>query len=363
MSELRESRLVYVAPAEGRSGVGDYASDFLASVRPHFKDVVEYRIDTEGNETVRDVIRHVRAVRRAVREAQADGPVIAHFEQSAGSLSAFWAAKLPKEVPVSATIHDAPRPVWWPFKTRLLINNRILHHGVHYPLRFASEYIERWGSKGHTVIALTSIGATEAGRYLPDTQAYATRIFVPPRADVAPVTERPVAVGLFGHVYKGKGFDLIDRLRARVDDDIDIVVAGRGTEALPPTEGVTILGEVNDAAEDDFFGSIRYLVVPYSKDNRYGKVWAASSAVSRAYAYGTPIVCVLDGSLAETAGEGGALGVEGGIEELADAVNASVRDGETMARLGDEVQSLRRERTIDNCAVPFLDAWRAAVGG
>ncbi|MFZ2238364.1 MAG: glycosyltransferase family 1 protein, partial [Gordonia amarae] len=310
MTDLAQVRLVYVAPAHGRSGVGDYATDFIDAIRPHVLEVIEYRIDTEGSERLSEVVRHMRGVRAAVRKAGDSGPVIAHFEQSAGSLSTFWAAALPAVVPVTATIHDAPRPVWWPFKTELLTRHRLMHHAVHYPLRPLSDAVQRRVSRNRTVFTLTTIGADRTRQLLRSSRVVPTRIFVPDRDDTIAVTDRPPAVGLFGHVYKGKGFDLIDRLRAGLDDGIDIVVAGRGTENLPPTPGVRILGEVNGADEDAFFTGIRFLVVPYSKDNKYGKVWAASSAVARSFAYGTPIVCILDGSLAETAAEGGAVGVD-----------------------------------------------------
>ena len=362
MTPLAETQLVYISPAEGRSGVGDYATDFVNAVAGNFRGVTEYRIETDGAETVRDVARNVRGIRRVVRREMQRGPVIVHIEQSAGSLSTFWAALALRSVPVTGTIHDAPQPVWWPFKTKLLCRSRLLHHGIHFPLRPVTMALQRRATKGQSLVTLTSIGAEQTQRTMSEADVAASRIFVPERAPLPPLIERPIAVGLFGHVYKGKGFDLIGDLREKLDDDVDIVVAGRGTQDLPPTEGVTILGEVNGSDEDAFFASIRFLAVPYSKDNRYGKVWAASSAVSRSYAYGTPIVCVLDGSLSETATEGGAIGVDGGIHGIADAVNKFVRDEATLERLGDEVATLQREHSLEQCVVPFVNIWRELSG-
>jgi polysaccharide biosynthesis protein PslF len=354
---LRDTRLVYVSPSPGSSGVGDYASDFVDQVRPYFKDVVTYWVDSDGDETVADVVRSVRAIRTLAKRTASQGPTIAHFEQSAGSLAAFWGSVLPRSIPVTATIHDAPQPVWWPFRTRLLMRHRLLHHGAHYPFRFAINALQRRVSSGRVVLTLTSIGAVKFKELQPDSHPRATRIFIPDRPRLRPLTERPMAVGLFGHLYKGKGFDQIGRLRTLLDDDIEIVVAGRGTEAVSSRPGVRVLGEVNDADEDAFFDSIRFLIVPYSKDNPYGDAFPASSAVSRSFAYGTPIICILDGALVETAAEGGALSVPGGVDDIAARANTAVRDDESLRRLGAELAHLQAERTVANCVTPFLDAW------
>ncbi|MBY4382824.1 glycosyltransferase family 1 protein [Rhodococcus fascians] len=357
MAPLAETRLVYIAPSAGRSGVGDYADDFLDSVRDHFLEVIEYRIATDGAETVRDVLTNVRAVRASVLAAEKRGPVIVHFEQSAGSLSTFWASWLPRRIPVTSTVHDAPNPAWWPFKTKLLYRFRLLHHAVHYPTRPLIAALQRRATRGRTLFALTSIGADNVGMQMTGSTAVASRIFVPARDELPSLAERPAAVGMFGHVYKGKGFELIGRLREQLDDSIGIVVAGRGTDTLPTTEGVQVLGEVNDEKEDAFFASFRFLIVPYSKDNPYGKVWAASSAVSRSFAYNTPIICILDGSLVETASEGGAIGVEGGIDAIAAKANSIICDEDQLRTSEAEVRTLRQARTIDRCAQPFLHAW------
>lgn len=356
-SSLRDVRLVYVAPAYGRSGVGDYAVDFANEIRGHVGELIEYNIETDGDETLKSVLRDCRQVRALALASAHQGPTIVHFEQSAGSLATFWGSFLPKSVHVTATIHDAPQPVWWPFKTRLLMKHRLLHHGVHYPLRFVTNALQRRACDGRTVVTLTSIGAHNVKLRQPKADARATRIFVPTRPELVPITERPLAIGLFGHVYKGKGFDQIDTMREILAADVEIVVAGRGTEALPSREGVTVLGEVNDEDEDRFFESIRLLAVPYSKDNKYGKGWAASSSVARSFAYGTPIVCILDGALQEAAVEGGAVSVDGDAAAIAHRVNEIIRDEDALTKLGEEVSQLQQQRTLANCVKPFLDAW------
>ena len=363
MAVLSDTRLLYVSPAPGHSGVGDYAFDFAAEVRPHFKELVEFWVDTRPRETARDVIRNVRRIRAVAKDALADGPVIVHFEQSAASLTPFWGAMLPRRIPVTATIHDAPQPVWWPFDTRLVSSHRLLHHGVHYPFRFAINALQRRMCRGRIVVALTSVGARDTGLRMRGADARATRMFIPPRPAVASLTERPLAVGLFGYLYRGKGFDKLKELRAHLDDDIEVVVAGRGTDTLPAEPGITVLGEVNGSEEDRFFERIRFLVVPYGKLSRYGVPLAASAAVARSYAYGTPIICNLDGALAEIATEGGAVSVDGDISEIARRANTAVRDEETLRKLADEVSWLRAEHDVTKCAAPVLNAWAEIAAG
>jgi polysaccharide biosynthesis protein PslF len=360
---LRDTRLIYVAPAIGHSGVGDYAADFVAALRPHFKEVIEFWVDAGPGESARDVIRNVRKIRALVDAYASDGPTIVHFEQSGASLTPFWGAMLPRRIPVSATIHDPPHPVWWPFTTRTVIRHRLLHHAVHYPLRSVSNALQRKASDGRLLVALTSIGAEQSRRHLPNADVRATRMFIPPRPALAPLTERPLAVGLFGYLYKAKGFDKIKQLRAHLDADIEIVVAGRGTEAVPKEPGVTVLGEVIGSDEDRFFERIRCLMVPYSKGNPYGRVYAASGAIARSYSYGTPVMCNLDGALPEIAAEGGAIGIDGDITEFARRANAVLRDTEALRTLAEEVAVLQAERTAAACAVPFLHAWAEIATG
>jgi glycosyltransferase involved in cell wall biosynthesis len=356
VAALNETRLIYVSPAPHSSGVGDYAADFVAGLKPYFREVTEFWIASYGNETAREVIQNVRRIRELSRTPAKQGPVIVHFEQSASSLTTFWGAMLIRSAPVTATIHDAPQPVWWPFDVSAVKRHRVLHHGIHYPFRFVSNALQRRMCGGRITFALSTVGARNIKLRQPGADGRDSRLLIPARPRLRPLTERPLAVGLFGHLYKGKGFDTIDQLRARLDDDIEIVVAGRGTAAVASQKKVTVLGEVNGADEDRFFDSIRILIVPYAKDSIYGPSWAASSAVTRSFAYGTPILCTQNGALAEIATEGGAVCVEG-IAEIANRANTVVRDEESLLKLADEVDRLKVERTVSRCVAPFLDAW------
>jgi glycosyltransferase involved in cell wall biosynthesis len=352
---LSETRLLFVAPTPRTSGVGDYAAEFASELKSHFREVIEFWISDRA-ETVSDVARNLRTIRETAAQAAAQGPVIAHFEQSAGSLTAFWAAMLTRSVPVTATIHDAPQPVWWPFDTSTIKRHRALHHGIHYPLRFLIDALQRRMCTGRVLFSLTSMGAYNLALRYPGSDARDARLLISTRPALKPLTARPSAVGLFGHLYRGKGFDHIDRLRAELDDDIEIVVAGRGTDVLPARRGVRVLGEVNGADEDRFFDSIRLLVVPYTRDSLYGPAYFASSAVSRSFAYGTPILCTRNGALPEIAAEGGAMIVDG-IADIARCANTVAHDEATLRALADEVSRLQAERTAARCVAPFVDAW------
>lgn len=357
MAALKSTRIVYVAPAPGGSGVGDYAVDFASALVPHVGDLVQVQVAESHNATLRAVAREARRIRRLVDGYRRDGPTIVHFEQSGASLVPFWAAMMAPEIPVTATIHDPPQPVWWPFASRTVLRSRWLHHGLHYPLRPLSTVLQRRMADGRVLMTLTSVGAEETERRLRGTSVVTSRHFIPARPTLPPLTDRPLAVGLFGYLYKAKGFDGLARLRATLDDDVDIVVAGRGTEALPTVPGVRVLGEVNGTDEDDFFARIRCLLVPYAKNTLYGPVYAASGTVSRAFAYGTPCICSPEGALSEVAAEGGAVAVEGGVEALARRAGDIVRNSHDLNTLAEQIDVLKIDRSVTNCAVPLLNAW------
>ena len=47
---LRDHRLVFVAPDEGQTAVGDYAQDLVEALRPHFGEIAEVRTAGPGAE-------------------------------------------------------------------------------------------------------------------------------------------------------------------------------------------------------------------------------------------------------------------------------------------------------------------------
>ncbi|MDX6278786.1 MAG: polysaccharide biosynthesis protein PslF [Nocardioidaceae bacterium] len=357
MTALSDKRLVYVAPRFGASGVGDYADDFIAAVRPHVRDVVEVRFGPPRGDRWIDIWRHRREVRRAVADAGADNTIV-HCEMSGGSLAAFWATKGVRASTLSATLHDPPRPIWFPYLTRLIGRSAHVSYGLHRPLDPSSAWLERRAMRPFVLFALSTPGVEILERERMGAARHLSHLIIPERAPITPVIDRPRAVGLFGHVYRGKGFGALEEFRAALDPAIAIRVAGRGTEELDPIAGVEILGEVNGPDEDAFFASISALLLPYEHRFVYGHpVAPASSVLARAMAYATPAVCSNVGEFGIIAAEGGCLAVDGGGRELATAAQALLADDDRLRAAAAGVVAYRETQTVDAAIAPYLAAW------
>ncbi len=361
--DLREYRLVYVGPAEGQTAVGDYAENFAKAVTPLFGEVVQRRTLGPGAETVAEVRGH----RRAVAELIAGGPpgrVLVHAELAAGAVSAFWSIAGLRGVPVTATVHDPPQGIWWPARTKFVADHRLVMHALHYPLRPVSRMVEGMVNGDRPMVALSQIGADSIKAIYPDATVAAVPHIISQRPQLRPLTERPKAVGFFGHVYRGKGFEQIARIRRELPDDIVIRVAGRGTEALTGGPGVEIVGAVDGAAEDAFFDSVRAVVIPYGKRHFYAETYPASGSVAHSMAYRTPVVCTDYGALAELDERAGALVVRIGDQNaeqvaasLATAIVSLVGDDQRLAEFGRHVEAYREACSGPRTAEAFGRVW------
>ncbi len=361
--DLREYRLVYIGPAVGQTAVGDYAENFVNAVQPLFGEVVQRRTLGPGAETIAEVRGHRRAVAELVAGGK-PGRVLVHAELAAGAVSAFWSIAGLRGVPVTATIHDPPQGIWWPGRTRFVARHKLVMHGLHYPLRPVSRMIEGMVNGDRTLFALSQIGAQSIRDIYPNTDVAYAPYLVCERPKVRPVTERPKAVGFFGHVYRGKGFEQIARIRRELPDDIVIRVAGRGTEALPGGPGVEIVGAVDGAAEDAFFDSVRAVVIPYGKRHFYAETYPASGSVAHSMAYRTPVVCTDYGALAELNERTGALVVRPGdyhpdvvAPELAKAIVSLVDNDQRLAEFGRHVEAYREACSGPRTAEAFGRVW------
>ncbi|MDX1880214.1 glycosyltransferase family 4 protein [Mycolicibacterium sp. 141076] len=361
--DLREYRLVYIGPAEGQTAVGDYAENFVNAVQPLFGEVVQRRTLGPGAETVAQVRGHRRAVAELVAGGK-PGRVLVHAELAAGAVSAFWSIAGLRGVPVTATVHDPPQGIWWPARTRFVAQHRLVMHGLHYPLRPLSRRIEGMVNGDRTMVALSQIGADSIKAIYPGTTVAAVPHIISERPRLRPLTERPKAVGFFGHVYRGKGFEQIARIRRELPDDIVIRVAGRGTEALTGGPGVEIVGPVDGPAEDAFFDSVRAVVIPYGKRHFYAETYPASGSVAHAMAYRTPVVCTDYGALAELDERAGALVVRIGDQNpeqvassLAKAIVSLVDDDERLAEFGRHVEAYREACSGPRTAEAFGRVW------
>lgn len=371
-TNLREYRLVFVGPGEGQTAVGDYAQDFVTAVRPHFGDVIEVRTRGPGGDTVRDIRRYRRSVAAAV--AEAPNRVLVHGELAAGGAAPFWAIAGLPGTPVTATIHDPPQGVWWPAATKFMfgptLTRKLIFHGLHYPLRPLSTKVEGIVNGRRTLFALTDTGRRSIEQRYPHTTAVYVPHIVRDRPVIQPVQERANAVGFFGHVYRGKGFEQIARIRELLPDDIAIRVAGRGTEALPRVDGIEILGGVDGPAEDAFFGSVRAIVVPYGKRHWYDETYPASGVVAHATAYRTPVVCTAYGSLAELDEQTGAVVVRtSGTDQaavaagLARAIEALLGDTGRLTELGEYAEKTRQARSGAATAQAYAATWAQLLAG
>lgn len=364
---LRENRLVFVAPDDGQTAVGDYAQDLVDALRPHFGEIAEVRTAGPGLDTLADIRRH----RTRVRKLVADGPpgrTLVHAELSTGVMPTFWAVAGLSGVPVTATIHDPPQGLWFLARPRFIARSRLLTHGIHYPLRPLSRAIEGRVHGNRTLIALTETGRRSIERTYPRTHTAYIPHLVRERPVIVPAQDRPKAVGFFGFVYRGKGFDQIAEIRAQLPDDIEIRVAGRGTEELPRAEGIEILGGVDGAAEDAFFASVRAIVVPYGKRHFYAETYPASGVVAHSMAYRTPVICTGYGSLAELTPEHGVVAVPpaadpgaGVAAGLAAEITAVLGDEARLTELGANSERTRQERSPARTAEAFVAVWEQLI--
>jgi polysaccharide biosynthesis protein PslF len=369
---LQDFRLVFVGPKRGKTAVGDYSDDLTDALSPHFGEVVQVRTGGPGDESLADIRAHRRAIAAHVAEGQR-GRVLVHAELSAATLAPFWSTAGLSGVPVTSTVHDPPHGVWTPAGTRGIVRSRLLNHGIHYPARPLSRKLEGAVYGGRTLFALTETGRQSIAQVYPSTNTRYIPHIVRNRPDIKPAHERPRAVGFFGHVYRGKGFEQIETLRRLLPADIGMRVAGRGTENLQPIDGVDILGPVDGPAEDAFFESVRAMVVPYGRRHFYGESFGASGVVAHSIAYGTPQICTDYASLAELDERVGALVVRVNkvgapadpdtvSNQLAAAIMALVNDDARVRELGENTARTRQERSAVRTGEAFAAAWSEMLG-
>lgn len=360
---LTEYSLVFVGPAPGQTAVGDYSEDFVSAVRPYFGGVVEVRTGGPLTDGVREIRRYRRAVRKAIANA---GPcrVLVHAELAAGETGAFWSIAGLPDVPVTATIHDPPQGIWWPAGTKFLAKRRMLFHVIHYPMRPLSTAVEGAVNGRRTLFALTETGRRSIELRYPKTNPVYVPHIVRERPAIRPVQDRPKAIGFFGHVYRGKGFDQIERIRRELPDDILIRVAGRGTEALSGADGVEVVGAVEGPDEDAFFDSVRAIVIPYGKRHFYAETYPASSVAAHALAYRTPIVCTGYGSLAEFDEQSGVVVVPMDGTDVhqvppgfSAAIASLVNDESRLTQLGKNADRTRQDRSAPRIAEAYAAGW------
>lgn len=366
--------LIFIAPAEGTGGVGDYAEHVLADVREMFDVVHEIRTRGPEEDSLKDISRWRKELRSLERRYGKQNTIV-HAELASGCVGPFWVLRASRSVRRSALIHDSPYPVWWPTRNSNVIALMRMHWriGLWYdrierrllggPLR----RLERNTLRGVSVAALSDIGAAKISDMLGGVPVLSGRHYIPePNVDeIVPAADRPLAVGLYGHVYGGKGFDMLTHLRVEIPDEIEVRVAGRGTQKLAKMRGVTILGQVDGDEERDFFNSIRVLVLPYNRLHGRERVYPASGAAARAFSFHTPVISSRAGTLEEAEHDGGLLAAADvdpvtnavDVEALAATVVSIVGDRDRLRELQRETAELAIRRTIRGSLEPLVQLW------
>ncbi|MEO9326905.1 glycosyltransferase [Gordonia aurantiaca] len=365
--DLSGVRLVYVAAERSAGGVGNYSEVFAEMVRPFVADFHEVRHGRPGTDTISGLVARRRQVVDLI-EGAAGRPVVVHVELSGGSVESFWpTAGLDVRrgnVVVTATVHDPPGLIWWPARVGFMAKHKLLTHALHYPLRPVSRAVERAVAGSRTLFAMSDVGVRSLLAAYPRTTVRHAHMPVWCRGEVVAAPDRPRAVGLFGLVYRGKGFEHVERLRALLPDDISIRIAGRGTESLPRMEGVEILGGVDDADLADFFSSIRALVVPYGSRSPYGDAFPGSSVVTDAIAHLTPVVCTGHGALGELRTTGGVVVVDEDRDDpsttvagLASAAVELVNSRDRLSDMAIALKAMRAVREPEQVVRTYLETW------
>jgi glycosyltransferase involved in cell wall biosynthesis len=360
---LKEYRLIFIGPAVGETSVADYSENFIEAVNPYFADVVTHRTPGPGNATLADVRRHRRVVKDLVAEAP-PGRVLVHAELSTAAMAPFYAiAGINKDVPVTATVHDPPQGLWYFANTKFVHQHRLLRGGIHVPLLPLSRAIEGAVYRDRHLFALTEAGQRSIQRTFPKAHAHYVPCMSFDRPDIKPAQDRPKAVGFFGYAYRGKGWEQVARIRELLPDDIQIRIAGRGTQTLPGGDGIEILGPVDGPDQDAFFESIRVMVVPYGRRHWAAQTFPACATAASAQSYGTPVISTGYGPLEELTEATGAITVhpsddeDGVAKAVSEGILSLIDDRERLTELGLNAERTGHERSRAGTGRAFTRVW------
>jgi hypothetical protein len=162
---------------------------------------------------------------------------------------------------------------------------------------------------------------------------------------------------MFGHYYRGKGFGHIDRIRALLPDEIELRVAGRGTERIPPSAGVTVDGPVDGTAMTDWFAGVRLILLPYRR-SRIGGIqpFASSATLGLAAAHDTPSIALTSPVMTELTGAGGGE-VVADIETMVARTAELVHDDSALRLLAGKLASFRTTYGGTSAVDSMLQLW------
>lgn len=348
-------RVIFLAPRGGGSGIGDHATHLLDLVRDSV-DVVELRHGMPGEETFAQMMRFRREVQDLV--LQSPPGVVVHAEVGGGASQSYWAMRRLR-VRRTVTVHDAPRPYWFPTLTHALARSRAVRAGLLRALSPIHLAMERRFLAEVDILTMTDVGAlsirqTGLGRHVAS-----TRLLIPPCPSIVAPAHRPAAIGLFGHVYRGKGYELLTAIRSLLPDHIALRVAGRGTETLPRVRGVEIDGAVEGQALADWFASVRAVVLPYRRLPIGGiEAIAASGVHALATGFETPCVALASPSMTELANEAGCDALAT-LDLVVDRATSLAEDDEAARSAHARLQAYRVTRSPGQTRDAYLRLWGA----
>lgn len=391
---MRALRVLHLAPGPGvGSGIAAYAGLFRRSLSEC--GVEAWALDTEldGLNTLAGVRRYVDS---ALRAREDFAPDVVHIELGGGALGQFWAARalVRRGAPVVATIHDAPRPVWWPWRFQALGHPRLVSGSARRLSDARARAIERrMLARIRHSFTLTAAGATSIRTFtqatgtgrVPTVLPYPARSTGTPKACPGGPT---FEIGFHGYWYPGKQLELLVRAAAtlaRSHPAVRLTLGGGPSESAGRKQGHDLLRHVRRLvgqlgiepitsfpgflARADlhrFLARADVIVLPYAP-SRIGdyEVRSTSAAMHDAFTCATPVVAADTKALSEHLVDGvnGLLYPPGSARALTGLLRSLLTDPTLRARLAAGARQTQLGYSPDACGRAALTVYEQVVAG
>lgn len=322
-------RILHLAPglAEG-SGIAAYAHQYVAALQDAGLDVVRATPPWQPSTTNRfhEVRRYVRYVRDCVRHEQPD---VVHTELGGGALAQYWAhsALTAMSVSTCATVHDAPRPVWWPWHVEGVRQNRWSAAALNRLGSLPAHRHQRLVLNRTDAVFVLSMRGVHSTQILYDLSPLRTHLLPYPLAqhDLASRPNDPpppLVIAFHGFWYRGKGLETLLAAAARVHRsgrNIQLQLFGGPSRSAGQSDGeryraailrlaaqdgigdrVAAPGWIEDAALLPALQRCHVVVLPYELSPGVGNLVSSSAAMMDAYRAGVPVLATEVRALPET---------------------------------------------------------------
>jgi glycosyltransferase involved in cell wall biosynthesis len=320
-------RVLHLAPGTPLGGgIVAYSTLFRESLRMAGVAVETLEVPFTRVNDIRGTGRYVREALARARDYD-----LVHAELGGGSLREFYAAGAlgrRGDVPLCVTVHDAPRPVWWPFNFApirdVLVARRLVAIGLDRPaLRIERAVL----AAADAIFTLSSRGADAVATCFPGLPAAEVLPYpippAPPANGATPASagRSGLVVGFYGHWYAGKGIEtLLDALATAQTQQLDIrariwgvPLPGSGRTGSGYRRSVDrrlrrlrldrvadIPGHLPAAAVLQGLRSCDAVVLPYRNAPRLPQLASTSAALHEVLAGGVPVVASDVRALRET---------------------------------------------------------------